>query len=76
MSSPALPPIHPPSPSHTAASPSPEELVAIVAAVEVVWPRPVPEEQPVAPPAWRFSGRWWARPPAARRERPWLSLPS
>ena len=51
--------------------PSDEELAAIVAAVELVWPRPVV----VAPPTeranpWRFSGRWWARPVAARRERP------
>lgn len=22
--------------------------------------------------AWRFSGRWWARPPALRRDRPWV----
>ncbi|HSS10253.1 MAG TPA: hypothetical protein VLL25_10225 [Acidimicrobiales bacterium] len=53
--------------------PSDEELAAIVAAVEVAWPRPA-----VAPPSseranpWRFSGRWWARPVPARRERPWV----
>ncbi len=49
-------------------APSAEELAAIVAAVAAVWPRPA-----VAPvllpdpttPAWRFSGRWWHRRPAA-----------
>jgi hypothetical protein len=53
--------------------PSEEELAAIVAAIEVAWPRPVA----ISPPAdaanpWRFSGRWWNRPVAARRERPWF----
>ena len=28
------------------------------------------EEEPSGP-AWRFSGRWWARPTAVRRELPW-----
>jgi hypothetical protein len=51
--------------------PSEEELAAIVAAVEMVWPRPVvvsalaDEASP-----WRFSGRWWSRPIPARRTRP------
>jgi hypothetical protein len=52
-------------------SPSPEVLTAIVAAVEEAWPRPVPaeaNEQRVS--AWRFSGRWWAKPTAVRRARP------
>jgi hypothetical protein len=50
-----------------------EELAAIVAAVEVAWPRPVvpPVPSERANP-WRFSGRWWARPVPARRERPWV----
>jgi hypothetical protein len=53
-------------------TPSDEELVAIVTAVEMVWPRPIIVERPVEPSdAWRFSGRWWARPILARRERPW-----
>jgi hypothetical protein len=53
--------------------PSEEELAAIVAAVEVAWPRPVvaPAPSERANP-WRFSGRWWARPVPARRERPWV----
>jgi hypothetical protein len=59
-------------------APSPEELAAIVAAVEVAWPRPVLvlEEPPPRPNPWRFSGRWWSRPQTVRRERPWLSPPS
>jgi len=59
------------------AGPSPEELAAIVAAVEVAWPRPtVVEAAAPAPNPWRFSGRWWTRPQTARRERPWLSPPT
>ena len=54
--------------------PSPEELAAIVAAIEMSWPRPVAAAtEPEAPPPWRFSGRWWARPIAARRDRPWFT---
>ena len=51
--------------------PSPEELAAIVAAVEVAWPRPVAAaaEGPQTP-RWRFSGRWWTKPIVERRERP------
>jgi hypothetical protein len=50
---------------------SDEEVAAIVAAVEVAWPRPVaaPAEEP--PPRWRFSGRWWSKPVPLRRNRPW-----
>jgi hypothetical protein len=50
---------------------SEEEVAAIVAAVEAVWPRPLmavagaPE-----PDRWRFSGRWWAKPVPVRRDRP------
>ena len=53
-------------------SPTPEELAAIVAAVEMAWPRPVvtaaPEDD--EPPRWRFSGRWWVQPVPSRRVRP------
>ena len=57
-------------------SPSPTEVeaVAIMAAMEALWPRPVRRARARASaraPAWRFSGRWWARPVAARRDRPW-----
>ena len=54
--------------------PSPQELAAIVAAVEVAWPRPVvgPAGMDFRPSPWRFSGRWWSRPTTIRRERPWV----
>jgi hypothetical protein len=51
-------------------TPTDEEMAAIAAAVEVLWPRPVVLGGPTGPPPWRFSGRWWRRPIAARRERP------
>lgn len=54
-------------------SPPPEVVAAIAAAMEAVWPRPVvvaPAAEE-APPAWRFSGRWWNKPLPARRDRPW-----
>jgi hypothetical protein len=52
--------------------PTDEEMAAIVAAVEMTWPRvvaigPVEPE----PPRWRFAGRWWSKPAPLRRERPW-----
>ena len=52
--------------------PTEEELVAIVAAVEMAWPRPVIllSDQGPKTPAWRFSGRWWTRSAIARRDRP------
>ena len=54
-------------------APEPELLAAIIAAVDQAWPRPVVAEAPAEPtPLWRFSGRWWARPTAVRRERPWM----
>jgi hypothetical protein len=57
-----------------ATSPSDEEMAAIVAAYQAVNQRVVlaPEDGPTASPAWRFSGRWWARPVAVRRYRPWI----
>jgi len=54
--------------------PGEDETAAIVAAVEAVWPRPRAgggDEMETPPTAWRFSGRWWARPQVARRDRPW-----
>lgn len=50
--------------------PSGEEAAAIAAAVEALWPRAVTETEPERRPAWRFSGRWWARPVPSRRDRP------
>jgi hypothetical protein len=51
----------------------PEVLGVIAAAVDQAWPRPrvALAGEADRPPAWRFSGRWWSRPAATRRERPW-----
>ena len=49
-------------------------LAAIVAAVDATWPRSgdgVEGPAPTEPSRWRFSARWWARPTASRRSRPW-----
>jgi hypothetical protein len=58
-----------------AVSPSQEELVAIVAAVEMLWPKPVIVQDQAAQEntqeRWRFSGRWWVKPIPSRRDRPW-----
>lgn len=54
-------------------APTEEEAVAIVAAVEALWPKPVvmaADENPSRTPTWRFSARWWAKPLPARRDRP------
>jgi hypothetical protein len=50
--------------------PTDEEAAAIVAAIEVSWPRAGGPEPHVAPPRWRWSGRWWTRPIPQRRVRP------
>ena len=54
-------------------APTGEEAAAIVAAVEVLWPKPVavghPERDRTL--AWRFSGRWWQRDRFAGADRPW-----
>jgi hypothetical protein len=49
--------------------PTPEEAAAIVAAVEMVWPRPVSPDR-LESPRWRWSGRWWTKPVPTRRNRP------
>lgn len=64
-----------PSATITAVTPSPtdEEVAAIMAATDALWPKPVvavPAERP-RNRAWRFSGRWWATPLPVRRDRPW-----
>ena len=59
--------------------PTPQEMAAIVAAVEMTWPRPVvvaPAFEPERPSAWRFSGRWWTGNSLVRRTRPWVERPS
>ncbi|CAN5768434.1 MAG: hypothetical protein ACR2JF_01800 [Iamia sp.] len=51
-------------------APTDEEAAAIVAAVEVAWPRAVAAAE-AAPERWRWSGRWWSKPVPLRRQRPW-----
>jgi hypothetical protein len=55
------------------ADPDEEELAAIVAAIEIAWPKPMAAAPAVnvQPSRWRFAGRWWSKPIPARRERPW-----
>jgi hypothetical protein len=55
-------------------TPSDEEAVAIAAAIEFGWPRPVvmaPDDRPARTTApWRFSGRWWMKSVPEGRGRP------
>ncbi len=68
-----------PAPGHQTAGLAPRPaidpvvLALVAAAADQVWSRPaLPRFEEAADPfAWRFSGRWWNRPAAARRERPW-----
>jgi hypothetical protein len=53
-------------------TPTDEETAAIVAAVELLWPRPGAPDGPARrSSAWKFSGRWWSQPIPLRRARPW-----
>jgi hypothetical protein len=53
-------------------TPSDEEAAAIVAALEVAQPSAVvADAAQEPPPRWRFAGRWWTKPVAVRRDRPW-----
>jgi hypothetical protein len=54
-------------------TPTDDEVVAIMAGVEALWPKPVVvvDAEPPRSTAWRFSGRWWSRPVPARRDRPY-----
>jgi hypothetical protein len=53
--------------------PSSEEMAAIVAAVELVWPKPVVAAPASSEPSpWRWSGRWWGPlTEVSGRQRPW-----
>jgi hypothetical protein len=52
--------------------PDPDVMAALTAAVAMVWPEPgPPDELDPVHQAWRFSGRWWMKPTALRRDRPW-----
>ncbi len=57
-------------------APDPAVVALVAAAVDAAWPRPTPPRaDDAANPAhraWRFSGRWWSRPVAVRRDRPWV----
>lgn len=52
--------------------PSQEELVAIVTAVEMAWPRNTVDQdvQKAAEGAWKFANRWWQGSHLMRRGRP------
>jgi hypothetical protein len=53
--------------------PTDEELAAILAAIDQVWPRPEdqsPAEDTPATTRWRFAGRWWTKPTPVHRSRP------
>jgi hypothetical protein len=52
-------------------SPEPEEVAAIMAAMEALWPRPSAAAPEPPPSRWRFAGRWWSKPIPVRRDRPW-----
>ena len=58
--------------SDVSPTPTDEEVVAIMAGVEALWPKPavVVDTTPSRSTSWRFSGRWWSRPVPARRDRP------
>lgn len=60
-------------PARVTPTPTDEETVAIVAAMDALWPKPIAvATTPVSRDrSWKFSGRWWARPVAVRRDRPW-----
>jgi len=59
--------------NHMSPAPTDDEVVAIMAGVEALWPKPVVivDTAPPRSTAWRFSGRWWSRPVPARRDRPY-----
>jgi hypothetical protein len=57
----------------TKVEPTDEEMAAILAAIEIAWPKPRaggPTAVHNEPPRWRFAGRWWSKPIPARRDRP------
>lgn len=44
-----------------AGGPTKQEVAAIVAAIEMLWPQPASAATPRGnqPTVWRYSGRWW-----------------
>ncbi|HMD47016.1 MAG TPA: hypothetical protein VKG43_12695 [Acidimicrobiales bacterium] len=55
------------------AAPSEDEALALIAAAAEALLSPVAGSRAPAggSGAWRFSGRWWMKPVALRRDRPW-----
>jgi acetyl-CoA carboxylase carboxyltransferase component len=51
--------------------PTDEEAAAIVAAIDAATPRAGGPAPVASSPRWRWSGRWWTKPVAQRRDRPW-----
>ena len=53
-------------------TPTDEEVVAILAGIEALGPKPavIVDAAPARSTSWRFSGRWWSRPVPPRRDRP------
>jgi hypothetical protein len=53
-------------------APTDEEAVAIAAAIEALWPKPILTVETTSSrrTSWRFSGRWWSPPIVFRRGRP------
>ncbi|MFN0028819.1 MAG: hypothetical protein ACKV2O_16785 [Acidimicrobiales bacterium] len=56
-------------------TPSEEEVAAIMAAHEALWPKSVVAGAVGGGATgeasrWRFSGRWWSKPVTLRRDRP------
>ncbi len=52
--------------------PSNQEMAAIMAAMDALWPRPTVEDevQHQAQAAWKFANRWWQTSAVAQRNRP------
>ncbi|HEX4982182.1 MAG TPA: hypothetical protein VFV63_10810 [Ilumatobacteraceae bacterium] len=55
-------------------TPTDDEVAAIVAAVDALWPRAAQAASTGRErrTSWRFSGRWWSEPTPVRRDRPYL----
>jgi hypothetical protein len=51
------------SPVEVRPEPTPEELAAVLAAHEALWPKPAVLVDDDPSPRWRFAGRWWAPRP-------------
>lgn len=60
-------------PSEIFPAPTDDEAVAIAAAIEALWPKPLAVQVRArqGTSAWRFSGRWWHRDRYSSKDRPW-----